>query len=187
MITVFGTVPSSNATSSPPTVVFTVDDNTPITITLPLANTDISDQPFFASEELAPNEIHTLLVNVTDASSPFIIARFFVGHPTTTSNVVDMDLPPPSDVVNPIPSVSFNTTLSLQSQLNELQTVKILVGILAGLLIIVMVVVGLIIFHWRRFTKLALSDKESGGRQEEEATRQQGSKAFSFSRQFPTL
>ncbi|KAF9530191.1 hypothetical protein CPB83DRAFT_187802 [Crepidotus variabilis] len=161
-VTVFGTVPASNATASPPTVMYTLDSNLPITITLPLADRDIANQPFFASDMLSTNETHSLTINITAARSPFKLARFVISPPPSASQDTGGSSAPPTDIADPnISTLPLNPSSVAQPQTNELQTLKILIGALATLIFLVLIsVFALLIYRWRPGRRRAILDKE---------------------------
>lgn len=118
-ITVFGSIPASNAAHRPPTAVYAVDAAEPFTTAEPLAAKPILRQPLFSASHLS-NGTHTLVVNVTDvqAASPYSIDFFFVS-------------PMPS---SPAPSSSSSLAPSSASSVVAAHASNATVGILAGIL-----------------------------------------------------
>ncbi|KAJ6612746.1 hypothetical protein B0H10DRAFT_2222917 [Mycena sp. CBHHK59/15] len=81
-ITVYGSIPPSNATSAPPTAAYAIDAAPPFVTSEPLATHLLPNQPLFSASQLS-SDTHSLVINVTSvqAGSPFSI-DFFIVTPT---------------------------------------------------------------------------------------------------------
>ncbi|PFH48698.1 hypothetical protein AMATHDRAFT_49300 [Amanita thiersii Skay4041] len=144
-IIVFGTVPSSNKTASPPSATYQIDAEPPVTSTLPVANQDVVKQPLYAVPKLTPSE-HQLTINVTNAESPYTLSYFFVipnNGNTSESAASEVDS-------------SFEDSSSYTQR-----TVRALAGILGGVVFLVLAV--LIVLLVLRHRKMKLKEQKMEG------------------------
>lgn len=163
-ITVFGTIPPSNATHPPPTAAYRVDSDDPVLTTESLATDSVPNQPLFAKSNLSPGP-HTLVIKVTGVQkeSPYSIDFFIVtpvpvSHPSASSS--PKALSPSSATPNPSSEApSASSSVVAESAINNHSNSKSLsppVGIIAGVLgaiIFLLVCVGaffLVRARWRR-------------------------------------
>jgi len=124
-ITVYGSVPASNATFQPPTAAYSIDAAAPVVTTEPLAAHLVINQPLFFASGLV-NGKHSLAIEVLNVSSatPFALEYFIVNANTgSTSTHV------------PSPSAPSGTHRGQDHQHSDKS--KELVGILAGVLVAV--------------------------------------------------
>ncbi|KAJ6595568.1 hypothetical protein DFH09DRAFT_143017 [Mycena vulgaris] len=119
-ITVFGSIPASNATHPPPTAAYAVDAAKPFVTAEPMAAKAILNQPLFSASQLPPG-MHKLVVNVTDVqtTSPFCI-DYFIVTPSPPQVSASAILP--------------KTTLAVSDASSKTQPSGATVGILAGVL-----------------------------------------------------
>ncbi|KAJ7785357.1 hypothetical protein DFH07DRAFT_8250 [Mycena maculata] len=117
-ITVFGSIPASNATAEPPTAAYSIDAAKPFVTAQPLATQPIANQPLFSASQLS-SEAHSLVINVTDvqSGSPFSVDYFIVT--------------PSAPSASALSSASSLTATSLSSKTQSPGTT---VGIVAGVL-----------------------------------------------------
>ncbi|KAJ7913873.1 hypothetical protein B0H13DRAFT_459404 [Mycena leptocephala] len=164
-ITVFGTIPPSNATHTPPTAAYRVDNNDPVVTTQSLATDSVPNQPLFAKSNLPPGP-HTLVIKVTDVQkeSPYSIDFFIVtpvpvSHPSaasSSSKAVSSSSAaanPSSEAPSASSSVVAEKAINNPSNGNSSSApVGIIAGVL-GAIIFLLVCVGAFFFvrnRWRR-------------------------------------
>jgi len=125
-ITVYGSIPSSNTTHSPPTAAYAIDAAKPFVTAEPMATEPILNQPLFSASQLS-GDMHTLVINVTDVQteSPFSIDYFIVTPPLPQASVIPPD---PTEAVS---------SLSSKPQASG-ATVGILAGVLGSVVFILL-------------------------------------------------
>jgi hypothetical protein len=160
-IAVFGMIPMSNNTFKPPTALYFIDGMLMPQTTLPFATTDIPNQPLFSTTSVLDVREHTLVINITEAPTPYTIQRFFV--PANGSTAKDMmigQIPPQSnDTLTPDSSNATFTATGIATQAtataswqmttstssNETagleRTVRVLGGLLGTLIFLILVVI----------------------------------------------
>lgn len=154
----------SNITFKPPTALYFIDGMLMPQTTLPFATTDIPNQPLFSTTSVLDVREHTLVINITEAPTPYTIQRFFV--PANGSTAKDMmigQIPPQSNgTLTPDSSnATFTATgiatqatttaswqMSTSSSSSETagleRTVRVLGGLLGTLVFLIVAVVILL-------------------------------------------
>ncbi|TFK22451.1 hypothetical protein FA15DRAFT_517922 [Coprinopsis marcescibilis] len=80
-VIVFGTVPATNASDKPPTIRYSIDKQNSMELTVPVANTAITNQPLFSASNLRRSP-HELVIELVKGEAPYILEQFFVQpHP----------------------------------------------------------------------------------------------------------
>lgn len=128
-ITVIGIVHASNDTVPPAVASYTIDDEGPLTLPLPISTRDIPNQQFFESPNL-PLAAHTLVVNITSDGSPYTLDTLLICTKSTN---------PISAVLAPTPKNTAHKDLP-----------EIIVGVAGGVVALILIVVGVVLLHRRR-------------------------------------
>ncbi|KAF5371583.1 hypothetical protein D9758_003436 [Tetrapyrgos nigripes] len=158
-IIVFGSVPQSDNTVFPPTVNYTVDTADPVTTQQPFAVNTIRNQPLFVSAQLSPDQEHTIVINVINASAPYELDKFYVfpAH-NFTQNSVNGNHSPTSSTSS---SDSEATTSALSGSQNgstgsivSMTTLGITAAVLGTLVVILLFTSLFLLFRLRRLFKL---------------------------------
>ncbi|KAJ6459718.1 hypothetical protein C8R47DRAFT_131657 [Mycena vitilis] len=157
-ITVFGSVPPSNATNAPPTAAYSIDGGTPVITAQPLASTTIPNQPLFFASGL-PLGTHSLFVNVTDvqSASPFSVDYFIL-------NLKPTAVPSPSAAASPSPSAS---AISPQKAIASSESksaaggtaLRVVAGVLGSVIFILLCILAFFIVILRRRRRRQLRSK----------------------------
>ncbi|KAF9450627.1 hypothetical protein P691DRAFT_725724 [Macrolepiota fuliginosa MF-IS2] len=161
-ITVFGTVPTSNTSFNPPTVVYRVDAAQPFTTTQPVADRDVSNQPLFSFPLGSQGQEHKLTIQVLQAEAPFILEKFFVFPVNMTTPDPDLG---PHTMPNSSASNATDSRMSLDdhdpSTLRALRTIRVLAGFLGVTLIILVVMSVFLVMQCVRNRRRLLSQKSA--------------------------
>jgi len=150
-ITVFGSIPASNATHAPPTAAYSIDAAAPVVTAEPLAPDPVLNQPLFSTSGLADGP-HTLNVTVTNvqSASPFAV-DYFIVKPGTPSAAPS----PSASVISPEKAISVTPSKS-----SSRATVGILAGVLGSIIFVLLCVVAFFIVIVRRRRRRALRSKD---------------------------
>ncbi|KAF9031703.1 hypothetical protein BDZ89DRAFT_1037423 [Hymenopellis radicata] len=141
-IVVFGTVPSSDSTSKPPTASFTLDASPPFITTQASADRPVANQPLFASPKLSGDE-HQIVINITSvgARSPFTLDYFLIfPNPNGSSTEATVSFSEPPSATTPWPSAiavtnSATATAKPQAGTESLQNAVKILSVLMGVLV----------------------------------------------------
>jgi hypothetical protein len=159
-ITVFGSIPASNATHAPPTAAYSIDAAAPVVTAEPLAAGPIPNQPLFSASGLS-NGLHTLNVTVTavDSASPFAV-DYFIVKPAATSlppspSAASSPLSPSASVILPVKATNDAPTKSSSGMM-----AGILAGVLGAVIFVLLCVVAVFIVILRRRRRRALRAKD---------------------------
>ncbi|GJE85186.1 hypothetical protein PsYK624_012640 [Phanerochaete sordida] len=128
-ITIVGIVHASNDTVPPAIASYTIDDDEPLTLPLPISTRDIPNQQFFESPNL-PLTTHKLVINITSDGSPYTLDTLLICSKST----------------NPISAVLAPTPESIMSK----DLPRILAGVLSGVAVLLMLILGFVLVHRRR-------------------------------------
>ncbi|KAF8955329.1 hypothetical protein BDZ97DRAFT_295509 [Flammula alnicola] len=156
-IIVFGTVPASNETFPPPTTVYFLDDNKPFQTTLPFALVNVPNQPLFASSgSLSSDKEHQISINITSASAPYILEKFFVFPKASSTKDMIGQLPTGATVlptgnisdVPPSPSPQAASPSASHTSYDPQTTIKVLASLLG--ILVLLIATGVVFYVFRR-------------------------------------
>ncbi|EGO03882.1 hypothetical protein SERLA73DRAFT_69705 [Serpula lacrymans var. lacrymans S7.3] len=136
-ITVFGTIPASNITTTPPTALYTIDTSQPVAITEPSANNAIANQPLFQMSQLSVYTTHNITINVLSAVSPFTL-DYFVLVPSNKSEETSSRFP------------GTGNTIVLEDR----RIIIILSSLLGSIVLMILIGLGFFLFRRRRQARL---------------------------------